>query len=71
MRILRTLMLPMLGVIGFLPLLGGCDYDDHHDYQERRAYPAGYRYEHDRYYYDHDRDWDRDHWRDHDDWRHD
>jgi hypothetical protein len=64
-------MLPMLSVIGFLPLLGGCDYDDHHDYHERRAYPAGYRYERDGYYYDHDRDWDHDHWRDRDDWRRD
>jgi hypothetical protein len=65
------MILPLLGVIGLLPLLGGCEHDDHHwDRDERRAYPAGYRYERDRYY-DHDRDWDHDRWRDRDDWRRD
>ena len=67
MRIWRTLIVPMLGVIGLLPLLGGCDYDRHEDH-DRRAYPAGYRIERDGYYH---HDWDHDRWRDHDDWRRD
>jgi hypothetical protein len=69
MRILRTMLVPMLGVIGLLPLLGGCDYDRHEDHY-RRAYPAGYRIEREGYYR-HDGYWDHDRWRDRDDWRRD
>ena len=62
MRILRILIAPLLGVVGLLPLMSGCEYDEHRDH-DRQAYPAGYRYEHDR-----DRDWDHDRDRDRDDW---
>jgi hypothetical protein len=70
MRILRTMIVPVLGLIGLMPMLGGChDHDDRRawDRDERRAYPAGYRYGHDDWH--RDRDWDHDRWRDRDDWR--
>ncbi len=70
MRILRTMLVPVLALVGLMPLLGGChDHDDRRawDRDERRAYPAGYRYDRDDWR--RDRDWDHDRWRDRDDWR--
>ncbi|MDB5321438.1 MAG: hypothetical protein JWN40_3069 [Phycisphaerales bacterium] len=58
MRILRTMIVPVLGLIGLMPLLGGChDHDDRRAWgrDEQRAYPAGYRYD-----YDRDNNWRRD-----------
>src|SRR5258706_16230619 len=69
MRILRTMLVPVLALVGLMPLLGGChDHDDRRawDRDERRAYPAGYCYHRDEWDRDrglgHHRGGDRDDW---------